>query len=82
MNVITCTDNSYKAFTAIHLLPLNKNPGTSQIGVGEVLHWITRKVIMYKPKKDIKDAAGSLQVWAGQEAPIHAIYDKYQQDET
>ena len=41
---------------------------------------------MYIAKKDVKDAAGSLQVCAGQKAgseeAIHAIYDVYQQDET
>ena len=41
---------------------------------------------MYIANKDVKDAAGSLQVCAGQkagsEAAIHAIYDVYQQDET
>ena len=39
-----------------------------------------------KDAKDVKDAAGSLQVCtvqeAGSEAAIHAIYDIYQQDET
>ena len=41
---------------------------------------------MYIAKKDVKDAAGSLQVCpgheAGSKAAIHAIYDVYQQDET
>ena len=41
---------------------------------------------MYIAKKDVKDAAGSLQVCmgheAGSEAAIHAIYDVYQRDET
>ena len=41
---------------------------------------------MYIGKKRCKDAAGSLQVCAGQEAGseavFHAIYDVYQQDET
>ena len=41
---------------------------------------------MYVAKKDVKDAAESLQVYAGQEtgseAAIHAIYVVYQQDET
>ena len=41
---------------------------------------------MYIAKEDVKDAAGSLQLCAGQEAgseaPIHAIYDVYQQDGT
>ena len=36
---------------------------------------------MYIAKKDVKDAAGSLQVCAGQEAAIYAIYDVYQEDE-
>ena len=41
---------------------------------------------MYIAKEDAKDAAGSLQVCAGQEAgseaSIHTIYDVYQQDGT
>ena len=41
---------------------------------------------MYIAKKDVKDAAGSFQVCAsqeaGSEAAINAIYDVYQQDET
>ena len=41
---------------------------------------------MYVAKKDVKDAAESLQVYAGQEAgleaAIHAIYVVYHQDET
>ena len=72
------TDNSSEASTASRLIPLNKNSGVRPIGVGEV--------VMYVAKKDVKDAAGSLQVCAGQEAgseaAIHAIYDVYQQDET
>ena len=56
------------------------------IVVGEVLRRIARKVVMYIAKKDVKDAAGSLQVWTAQEArseaALHAIYDVYQQDET
>ena len=43
-------------------------------------------VVMYIAKKDVKNAAGSLQVSADQEAgsevAIHAMYDVYQQDET
>ena len=41
---------------------------------------------MYRAKKDVKVAEGSLQVCAGQEAgsaaAINAIYDIYEQDET
>ena len=80
------TDNSLEAFTTSRLIPLNKNPGVHPIGVSEVLCRIAGKVVMYIAKKDVKDAAGSLQVCAGQkagsEAAIHAIYDVYQQDET
>ena len=39
---------------------------------------------MYRAKKDVKDAEGSLQVCAGQEAgseaAINATYDIYQQE--
>ena len=66
-------------------MPLNKNSGVRPIGVGEVLRRIAGKVVMYIAKKDVKDAAGSLQVCAGQEAgseaAIYAIYDVYQEDE-
>ena len=44
----------------------------------------SKKVIMYRAKKDVKDAEGSLQVCAGQEAgseaAINATYDIYQQE--
>ena len=80
------TDNSLEAFTANRLIPLNKNPGVRPVGVGEVLRRIARKDVMHISKKDVKDAAGSLQVYVGQEAgsesTIHTIYDVYQQDET
>ena len=65
------TDDSLEAFTASRLI----NPGVHPIGVA-----------MYIAKKDVKDAAGSFQVCAsqeaGSEAAINAIYDVYQQDET
>ena len=47
---------------------------------------IAGKVVMHIVKEDAKDAAGSFQVCAGQEAgseaSIHAIYDVYLQDGT
>ena len=69
------------------LITLNKNPGVRAIGVGEVLRRIAgEKLWCTSRKKDVKDAAVSLQVCAGQEAgseaAIHAIYEVYQQDET
>ena len=67
------TDNS------LETLPLSKNPWVRPIGVGEVVRQIARKIIMYTANKDVKDAAGSLQVWTGQEAgpkaANHAIYN-------
>ena len=80
------TDNSLEVFMASPLIPLNKNQGLCRICVGEVLRRIAGKVVMYMAKKDVKDAAGSLQARADQEvhseATIHVIYDVYQQDET
>ena len=79
-------DNSLAAFTASRLKQLKQNSGGCPISVGEVLHRISGKVIMYKEKKDVKNVARSLQVSADQdpesEAAIHAIHDIYQQDET
>ena len=56
------TDNS------LETLPLSKNPWVRPVGVGEVVRQIARKIIMYTTNKDVKDAAGSLQVWTGQES--------------
>ena len=50
----------FKAFTASHFIELNKIPRLQPVGVGEVLPRIVRKVVMYKAKKDAKDAAGVL----------------------
>ena len=73
------THNSLEAFAASRLIPLNKNPRVQPFGVGEVLHQIAGKVIMYIAKNDARDATRSLQVCAGQEAGseavIHIIYD-------
>ena len=78
--------DTLEAFIANRLIPLNKNPGIRSIGVGEVIRQIAGKVIMDTAKKDVQQAAGSLQVCAGQdagaEASIHAMYDSFQQDET
>ena len=61
---------------ACRLIPLDKNPGIRPIGMGEVLRLIIGKSIIYILKPDIFDAAGNLQLCAGQksgaEAAIHA----------
>ena len=56
------------------------------IGVGEVLRRIAGKVVMMVVKGDVKEAAGSLQLCAGQEsgseAAIHAMHDIFEDSET
>ena len=72
------TTTSLEAFTtAFTLIPFDKKHGLRPIGVREVLQRISGKVIMMIFKKDITDAAGPLQLSAGQEAgaeaAIHAM---------
>ena len=59
------------------LIPLDKNPGTRPIGIGEVLRRIIGKTISTFLKEEIKQAAGPLQVCArhsaGAEAAIHEM---------
>ena len=80
------TSSSLEAFLACRLLPLDKNPGLRPIGVGEVLRRIAGKVVMKIVKTDVQDAAGSLQVCAGQpggcESAIHAMRTIYEDDDT
>ena len=72
------TTPSLKAVTAYRLIPLDKEPGLRTIGVGKFLGKIAGKVILIF-MKDITDAAGPLQLSAGQEtgaeAAIHAMRD-------
>ena len=62
------------AFVACRLIPLNKCPGVRPIGVGEVPRRIIVNAVL---SLDIQDAAGPLQVCAGQEggceAAVHAM---------
>ena len=67
------TDNSLEAFTASQLTPLNKNPEVCPIGVGEVLHQIVGKVIIYIAKKICKRCSRILQVCISQEAESEAV---------
>eukprot|EP00111_Clytia_hemisphaerica_P004992 TCONS_00014349-protein len=66
-----------EAFLACRLVPLDKNPGVRPIGIGEVLRRIFGKTLIHVIKGDIMNAAGSLQVCAGQqagsEAAVHAM---------
>ena len=66
-----------EGYTSCRLIPLHKNPGIRPIGIGEVLRRIVGKTIAGFLKKEIKEAAGPLQVCpghsAGSEATIHAM---------
>ena len=59
------------------IIPLNKQPGLRPIGVGEVFRQIAGKSVMILLKKDVLQAAASLQLCGGQvagsEAVIHAM---------
>ena len=54
--------------TACRLLALDKCPGVRPIGVGETFRRIIIKAILYVIGEDIKEAAGSSQLCAGQES--------------
>ena len=60
-----------------HLITMDKCPGVHPIGVGETPRWKIGKAIMMVIKADIWEAAGALQLCAGQEAgseaAIHAV---------
>ena len=78
--------SSLDAFVASRLIPLDKNPGVRPIGIGEVIRRIVGKSILYIIGRDIQEAAGSLQLCAGQdcgiEAAIHAMQQVYDLDNT
>ena len=74
------------AFVACRLIPLDKYPGVRPIGIGEVHRRIITKAILILLKQDILDAAGTIQVCAGQEsgceAAIHAMRQIFADEET
>ena len=69
--------STLRAFVACRLLPLNKNPGVRPIGVCEVIRRIVGKAVLAIVAKDVVQAAGPLQLCAGQsagcEAAVHAM---------
>ena len=77
---------SLDAYVASRLIPLNKHPGVRPIGIVEVLRRIISKSILSIIKHDIQDAAGSLQLCAGQEcgieAAIHAMRKVFESAES
>ena len=65
------------AFTASRLIALDKCPGVRPIGVGEVIRRIVGKAILSVIGYDIQEAAGAIQLCAGQQAgcesAVHAM---------
>ena len=74
------------AMVACHLIALNKCPGVHPIGVGEVVRQIIAKAVLSIVKLDVLEAAGSLQLCAGQdagnEAAVHAMRAIFCDDST
>ena len=68
---------SLQAYVACQLIPLNKQPGLRPIGIGEVVRRIIGKAILSITSKAIEQAAGSLQLCAGQECGIEGACIKY-----
>ena len=68
-----------EAYVASRLIPLNKKPDIRPIGVGEVIRRILGKVSLYIIGNDIQEAAGCLQLCAGQECGVEAAIHAMQQ---
>ena len=70
--------------TASRLVTLDKCPGVRPIGIGETVRRILGKAILTAIKMDILEAAGALQLCAGQEAgneaAIHAMRHIFEDD--
>ncbi|MEM7298736.1 MAG: C2H2-type zinc finger protein [Bacteroidota bacterium] len=79
-------ENPLEAYTACRLIPLDKNPGIHPIGIGETLRRIIGKAILEIVKEEVMNAAGSLQLCAGQaggcEAAVHAANKIFDEEET
>ena len=70
------------AFIACRLVPLDKNPRVRPIGICETVRRIVGKAIMYIVGDDVQEAAGPLQLCAGQqagcEAAVHALRSMFE----
>ena len=58
--------NSLQPLLICQLNPSNKSPDFKSCGIGEVLQWVMGKDAMLVFKTEVIQAAGSLQVCAGQ----------------
>ena len=79
-------DNSFEAFLACRLVPLDKKPRLRPIGVGEILRRVAGKVVMCIVKKDVMISCSNVQMCSGQEAgseaAIHAVREVFENEET
>ena len=73
-------------FWSCRLIALNKNTGVRPIGIGDTARRNIAKAVLMVTRSDIQEAAGSLQLCAGQisgiEAAVHAVDALFQRDET
>ncbi len=71
---------------ASRLIALDKNPGVRPISIGDTARRIIAKATLNIIRGDIQEAAGSLQLCAGQlsgiEAAVHAVRKLFQRTET
>ena len=77
---------SISAFVACRLIALDKQPGVCPIGIGETIRCIVNKAITEALRDNIEEAAGSLQLCAGQlsgcEAAVDAMCKVFSSPET
>ena len=75
---------SLEAFLASQLIPLNKSTAVRSIRIAEILRRIIGKAVMSVVKKEVIQAAVSLQVCSGQvagvESAIHSKVDLFKSD--
>ena len=73
-------------FLACRLIALDKCPGVRPIGIGNTARRIITKAVLLIIRDDIQDAAGSVQLCAGQlsgcEAAVHAVRESFAEDDT
>lgn len=71
---------------ACRLIALDKCPGVRPIGIGEMARRIIAKAVLVIVRGDVQDAAGSLQLCAGQisgcEAAAHSVRECFQEEST
>ena len=75
-----------EGLVACQLIPLDKSPGITPIGAGEVLRRIIGKAILRVLKSDILNVTGYQQLCAGLgsgcEIAVHAVVDLFEEDTT